>query len=81
MELAGCDEVAAEVVGRLFDRIEAAFQAVIEEGQRSGEITAGRDSRQLASLILASFIGMSVLAKTTDAQRLRRTIDAVMAAL
>ncbi|MFC5002669.1 TetR/AcrR family transcriptional regulator [Dactylosporangium cerinum] len=81
VELAGCDEVAAEVVGRLFDRIEAAFQAVIEEGQRSGEITAGRDSRQLASLILASFIGMSVLAKTTDAQRLRRTIDAVMAAL
>ncbi|MEU7865639.1 TetR/AcrR family transcriptional regulator [Dactylosporangium sp. NPDC049140] len=81
VELAGQDEAAAEVVGRLFDRIEAAFRAVIEEGQRSGEIAAGRDSQQLAGLILASFIGMSVLAKTADAQRLRRTIDAVMAVL
>jgi TetR/AcrR family transcriptional repressor of nem operon len=81
VELAGSDEAAAEVVGRLFDRIEAAFQAVIEEGQRSGEIAAGRDARQLASLILTSFIGMSVLAKTADTQRLRRTVDAVLAVL
>jgi TetR/AcrR family transcriptional repressor of nem operon len=81
VELAGHDEVAAEVVKRLFDRVEAAFQSVIEEGQRSGEIAVGRDPRQLASLILASFIGMSVLAKTNDAEQLRRIVDAVLAVL
>jgi TetR/AcrR family transcriptional regulator, transcriptional repressor for nem operon len=81
VELAGSDKAAADVVGRLFERIESAFQAVIEEGQRTGEITAGRDPRQSASLLLASFIGMSVLAKTGDVERLRRVIDAVMAVL
>ena len=81
VELAGSDKAAANTVGRLFERIEDAFRLVIEEGQRSGEITAGCDSRQLASLLLSSFIGMSVLAKTMDAQRLQRVVDAVMAIL
>jgi TetR/AcrR family transcriptional regulator, transcriptional repressor for nem operon len=81
VELAGSDKSAADAVGRLFERIEGAFQAVIEEGQRSGEIVAGRDSRQLASLLLTSFIGMSILAKNTDAERLQRVVDAVMALL
>jgi TetR/AcrR family transcriptional repressor of nem operon len=81
VELPGSDKAASDTVGRLFERIESAFQAVIEEGQRSGEVTAGRDSRQMASLLLTSFIGMSVLAKTMDAERLRRVIDAVMATL
>jgi TetR/AcrR family transcriptional repressor of nem operon len=81
VELAGSDQVAADAVRRLFERVENAFRAVIEEGQRSGEITADRDCRQTASLLLASFIGMSVLAKTMDADRLQRVIDAVIAAL
>jgi TetR/AcrR family transcriptional repressor of nem operon len=80
-ELAGSDMSVADAVGRLFHRIESAFQAVIEEGQRSGEITAGRDPRQLASLLLTSFIGMTVVAKTADAERLHRVVDAVMAVL
>lgn len=81
VELAGSDKAAADAVGRLFERIEDAFRAVIEEGQRSGEIAADRDSRQAASLLLTSFIGMSVLAKTRDADRLHRVVDAVMALL
>jgi TetR/AcrR family transcriptional regulator, transcriptional repressor for nem operon len=81
VELAGSDSAAAAAVGRLFERIESAFQAVIEEGQRTGEITAGRDPRQLASLLLTTFIGMSVLAKTGEPERLHRIVDAVMAVL
>jgi TetR/AcrR family transcriptional repressor of nem operon len=80
-ELAGSDKAVADAVGRLFSRIESAFQAVIEEGQRRGEIAAGRDSRQLASLLLTSFVGMTVVAKTADAERLHRVVDAVMAVL
>jgi TetR/AcrR family transcriptional repressor of nem operon len=78
VELAGADQAVAEAVGRLFRRVEDAFQAVIEEGQRSGEIDAARDSRQLASLLLTSFIGMTVVARTADAERLHRIIDAVL---
>lgn len=81
VELAGSDEAAAGAVARLFDRIEDAFQGVIEEGQRAGEIATGRAPRQVASLLLASFIGMSVLAKTGDQERLRQIVDAVMALL
>jgi TetR/AcrR family transcriptional repressor of nem operon len=81
VEVAGSDDAAADAVRRLFKRIEGAFQAVIEEGQRSGEVTAGRDPRQMASLLLTSFIGMSILAKTMDAERLQRVVDAVMAVL
>ncbi len=81
VELAGTDPDATATVRRLFDRLEGAFRTVIAEGQAHGEIAAGRDPGQLATLVLTSFLGMSVLAKTTDADRIRRTIDAVLATL
>jgi TetR/AcrR family transcriptional repressor of nem operon len=81
-ELAGVDDTAIEVVGAVFDGMERAFQAAIQEGQRGGEIDAARDSRQIASLLLTTAIGMSVVAKTAEGpQRLRRVVDAVMASL
>lgn len=81
VELAGSDEAAADAVTRMFRLLEDAFQAVIAEGQRAGEIAADRDPRELASLLLTSFVGMSVLARTRDAERLRRVVDALMAVL
>jgi TetR/AcrR family transcriptional regulator, transcriptional repressor for nem operon len=81
VELAGSDEAAADAVTGMFHRLEDEFQAVISEGQRSAEIAADRDARELASLLLASFVGMSVLAKTRDAERLHRIVDALMAVL
>jgi TetR/AcrR family transcriptional repressor of nem operon len=81
-ELAGVDPTATEVVRSVFDRMENAFQAAIEEGQRSGEIDASRDSREMASLLLATVVGMSVMAKTVDGpDRLRRVVDAVITTL
>lgn len=81
VELAGSDEAAAHAVSRMFRRVEDEFRAVIAEGQRSGEIAAGRDAGELASLLLTAFVGMSVLIKTRDTERLRRVVDALMAAL
>jgi TetR/AcrR family transcriptional repressor of nem operon len=81
-ELAGVDQTATEVVRSVFDRIENAFQATIEGGQRSGEIDATRDSRELASLLLNTVVGMSVMVKTADGpDRLRRVVDAVITTL
>jgi TetR/AcrR family transcriptional repressor of nem operon len=81
VELAGSDAAAADAVGRMFQRLEDEFRAVIEQGQRAGEIAAGRDAGDLASLLLTSFVGMSVLARTGDGERLRRVVDALMATL
>lgn len=81
-ELAGVDAAAAKIVRGVFDRMESAFQAAIEEGQRGGEIDADRDSREVASLLLNATIGMSVVAKTADSpDRLLRVVDAVLTTL
>jgi TetR/AcrR family transcriptional regulator, transcriptional repressor for nem operon len=78
-ELAGTDESATRLVQRMFDRTEAAFQAVIEEGQRAGEIDVGRDARAIGSLLLNTTIGMRVVAKTSEGpERLDRVIDALI---
>lgn len=81
-ELAGVDPEATDAVRRMFDRTEGAFQAVIEEGRRSGEIAPDRDPRALASLLLNTVVGMRVIAKSADGpDRLRRTVDALLASL
>jgi TetR/AcrR family transcriptional repressor of nem operon len=80
-ELAGTDPAAADAVRQLFDRIEDAFAAVIEEGRRRGEIASEHSPRQLASLLLTSFIGMVVVAKVGDAGRMHRVVEAVLAIL
>ncbi|MEV6927219.1 TetR/AcrR family transcriptional regulator [Dactylosporangium sp. NPDC051485] len=79
-ELTG-DPVAAALVDRMFGRVEDAFRVAIEDGQRSGEFAAGRDPGQLATLLLSSFIGMVVVAKTGATERTRRAADAVLAIL
>jgi TetR/AcrR family transcriptional repressor of nem operon len=78
-ELAGVDADATDAVRRMFDRTESAFQSVIEEGRRSGEIASDRDPRALASLLLNTVVGMRVIGKSADGpDRLRRTVDALL---
>ncbi|MGK5636900.1 TetR/AcrR family transcriptional regulator [Streptomyces sp. URMC 126] len=78
-ELGGKDEEAVEVVRRMFDRTEDGFRALIEEGQRSGEIAAGRDARSVGSLLLNTVIGLRLMARVVDGpERLDRVIDAVV---
>ncbi|WP_406346006.1 TetR/AcrR family transcriptional regulator [Streptomyces sp. NBC_00648] len=81
-ESAPSDAETADTVRKMFARTESAFRATVEEGQRAGEIDSGRDAATLAAWLLATVIGMRVLAKTAeDATQLRRVVDAVMGSL
>ncbi|MFB7941179.1 TetR/AcrR family transcriptional regulator [Streptomyces sp. NPDC056049] len=81
-ELAGSDAGAADTVRKMFARTEGAFRATVEEGQRAGEIAGDRDAAATAAWLLATVIGMRVLAKTAeDATQLKQVVDAAMRSL
>ncbi|MEQ4724092.1 TetR/AcrR family transcriptional regulator [Nonomuraea sp. B19D2] len=81
-ELGRADESAARLVRRMLDRTEDAFRALIEEGQRGGEIAADRDAHALGSLLLNTVVGMRLIARVADGpDRLDRVIDAVIDSL
>ncbi|MCX4524585.1 TetR/AcrR family transcriptional regulator [Streptomyces sp. NBC_01551] len=81
-ELAGTDEVATGLVRRMFDRTEGAFRALIEEGQRSGEIAPGRDPAALGSMLLNTVVGLRLMARVAEGSgRLTRVIDATVDSL
>ncbi|NOK16469.1 TetR/AcrR family transcriptional regulator [Corallococcus carmarthensis] len=82
IELAGRDASATKLAARMFDQTEAAFLAVIQEGQRTGELAASQDAEALAALLLNTLTGLRVLGKTAeDATRLERIVDTVLKAL
>ncbi|MFE5338683.1 TetR/AcrR family transcriptional regulator [Isoptericola sp. NPDC056578] len=79
-ELAGVDPEAVAHVRRMLDRTELAFRALIEEGQRTGEVAADRDPAALGSLLMNTVVGMRVIARVSDGPgRLDRVIDATLA--
>ncbi|MFI0486239.1 TetR/AcrR family transcriptional regulator [Actinomadura sp. 9N215] len=78
-EVAGVDKEAAELVRRMLDRSEQGFRALIEEGQRTGEIDPGRDPAALGSLLMNTVVGMRVVARVAEGpERLTRVIDATL---
>ncbi|MYT32431.1 MULTISPECIES: TetR/AcrR family transcriptional regulator [unclassified Streptomyces] len=78
-ELSGADETATELVRRMFDRTEGAFRALIEEGQRAGEIAPDRDARAIGSMLLATVVGLRLLARVAEGpERLTRVIEATL---
>ncbi|PTL85068.1 TetR/AcrR family transcriptional regulator [Vitiosangium sp. GDMCC 1.1324] len=79
IELAGRDETATKLVARTFDRLEDALEAVIQEGQRSGELEPGLEPRSVASFLLNAINGLRVLGKTAeDSSRLDRVVEMVL---
>jgi TetR/AcrR family transcriptional repressor of nem operon len=79
-ELGGMDEPATAIARDIFERMERLLQKTIEEGQRTGEIDAHRDAKELASLLLTTILGMTVIGKMGDrSPRLQRVVRAVMA--
>lgn len=81
-ELGHADEIVAEAATRLFDGIELAFQTAIETAQIDGEFGLGRKPQELASSLLATVVGASVLAKAGGNQaRLGRVVDAAVESL
>jgi TetR/AcrR family transcriptional repressor of nem operon len=78
-ELGERDKAATAIVRDVFERMERALQVTIEEGQRSGELDADSDAKEIASLMLSTIIGMTVIAKTSDrTERLQRVVRALM---
>lgn len=81
-ELASSDPQANELVSRMFDRTEQAFRAVIDEGQRTGEISSERNAQAIGSLMLNTVVGLQLLSKTANGpDRLARVIDALLETL
>ncbi|MEU4667590.1 TetR/AcrR family transcriptional regulator [Amycolatopsis sp. NPDC023774] len=81
-ELGGADAAAAGSVGWMFDHVEEAFRALVEEGQRTGELARDRDSRAVASMVLATVVGLRVLSRLAGGrERALRVVDATIAAL
>jgi TetR/AcrR family transcriptional repressor of nem operon len=63
-ELASRDRKAANQLGAVLTKIEAAFQRAVVRAQQAGEIDPGRDPRALARFLTSSAQGLSVMAKT-----------------
>ncbi len=72
------EEVTAGVLD-LFGRTEAAFRALIERGQRDGDIRRDLDAAASASMLLSTATGLHVLARVESGpERLRRVVDATL---
>ncbi|RSN54667.1 MULTISPECIES: TetR/AcrR family transcriptional regulator [Actinomadura] len=81
-ELGRDDPEASELVRRMLDRTEAAFRALVEEGQRAGEIAPERDAAALGGLLSNTVVGLRLLARVADGpERLNRVIDGVIDSL
>ncbi|MER7343248.1 TetR/AcrR family transcriptional regulator [Streptomyces sp. NPDC000075] len=81
-ELAAADEVASELVRRMFDRTEEALRALVEEGRRSGEIPAERNARAVGSMLLSTAVGLRLLARVAEGpERLALVVEATVDSL
>jgi len=81
-ELGRRDPVAAKSARRTFERLENVFEATLLEGQKRGELDRALDSKSVASLLLATLVGITVLAKVdSPAARTKRIAQAVAALL
>ncbi|MFJ6747012.1 MULTISPECIES: TetR/AcrR family transcriptional regulator [unclassified Streptomyces] len=73
-------EVAATLARDYGVRLEA-LRAVIESGQRDGDIAAGKDARTLAHLVIASISGLRVSARSgVDRVALQGVAEAALTA-
>lgn len=78
-ELATSDESALGIVQAMFDRTEAAFAQLIEDGQSTGDIRTDIDAASLASLLFTTVLGLRIAGLVADTpDRLERTVDAAL---
>jgi TetR/AcrR family transcriptional regulator, transcriptional repressor for nem operon len=81
-ELGRHDPVATKIVRGTFERMESVLEASIVEGQKTGEMDDALDPKAVASLLLATLVGITVLAKVgSPAARTRRIASALAALL
>lgn len=82
VELAGADPAIRRVVQRTLRLQEQGFRAVIEEGQRDGEIDRSHDAIALAGFFVTTLNGIQVMARVDpDLRRLTSLADVAIRAV
>jgi len=80
-ELGRHDPAAMKIVRGTFERMESVLQATFVEGQKRGELDGALDPKAIASLLLATLIGIAVLAKVDGSAARTKRIALAFAAL
>jgi TetR/AcrR family transcriptional regulator, transcriptional repressor for nem operon len=81
-ELSRSDPAAKKIVQRTFERMESVLEAALREGQPSGEPDDDAvDPKAVASLLLATLIGITVLARVDGSSLRTKRIARAVAAL
>jgi len=82
LEMAPHDPDFQAVVAAVFEQIEALFRRCVERGQADGSISARQPAEDIARLLLATMLGVRVLARTRpDAPFLEGLVRSVNAIL
>jgi TetR/AcrR family transcriptional repressor of nem operon len=77
-ELGRGDPAAMKVVRSTFERMERVLEETVVEGQQRGELDGALDAKALASLLLATLVGITVLARADSPRaRTKRIAQAV----
>ncbi|MEO8548873.1 MAG: TetR/AcrR family transcriptional regulator [Kofleriaceae bacterium] len=81
-ELGGRDPAATKIVRDTFHRMERVLEATFSEAQERGELDRSIDPEDVASLLLATVVGMTVIARVdepgTHAARIARAFAALL---
>ncbi|WP_310167255.1 TetR/AcrR family transcriptional regulator [Arthrobacter sp. BE255] len=78
-ELGTTDDEVNRIADHLFTQIEAVFRQAVAQGQESGEFSIDRGAETIAGQLLASVIGLSVLAKTGGpGERFGAVVDGIV---
>jgi len=80
-ELGGRDPAATKIVRDTFHRMERVFEATFAEAREQGEVDSELDPAAAASLLLATVVGMTVIARVDEPAPYARRIARAFAAL
>src|SRR6478735_3601216 len=84
-ELGGHDPAATKIVRDTFQRMESVIEASFTEAQERGELDRSLDAKATAALLLATLIGISVIARVDEpaalAKRTAQAFSALLAAV
>ena len=80
-ELGRSDPAAMKIVRSTFERMESVLEETLVEGQERGELDDALDAKAVASLLLATLVGITVLAKVDGASARTKRIALAVAAL
>lgn len=80
-ELGRSDPAAMKIVRSTFERMESVLEETLAEGQERGELDDALDAKAVASLLLATLVGITVLAKVEGPSARTKRIAMAVAAL